>query len=103
MNKEEANKRLKELHDEYMKHSPEERMPLYDEYQRERKKIKDELSGITPKMRELKDQLYEAHYKYRLLSSSRNEELKELQKEKINELRKEITRLKIEETKVKTK
>ena len=103
MTEEEANKRLKELHDAYMKHSPKERMSLYKGYQQERKKIKDELAGITPQMRELMNELYEARLKYNLLAANGNERLISLQKTKISELRKEIARLKLEESKGKTK
>ncbi len=50
MNEEEAKKALFQLHYEYMQHTQKERLKLYEEYQRNRTKIKNELmKGILEK------------------------------------------------------
>lgn len=43
MTEEEARCALFKLHQEYMKHTPKERLELYDDYQKNRCKIRDEL------------------------------------------------------------
>lgn len=43
MTEEEAKKALFELHYEYMKHTPKERLKLYEEYKEKRNKIKEAL------------------------------------------------------------
>ena len=43
MTEEEAKKALFKLHYEYMKHTPKERLKLYEEYKEKRNKIKEAL------------------------------------------------------------
>ena len=44
MTEEEARKALFQIHYEYMMHTPNERLKLYDEYQKKRSEIKKELA-----------------------------------------------------------
>lgn len=46
MTEEEAKQALFKIHYEYMKHSPKERLELYDKYQEDRKRIKSELARL---------------------------------------------------------
>ena len=46
MTEEEAKLELFKIHKEYMKHSPKERLKLYDEYREKRNKIKEALSSL---------------------------------------------------------
>ena len=46
MTEEEARDALFKIHWEYMKHSPKERLELYDEYIENRKRIKKELAKL---------------------------------------------------------
>lgn len=46
MTEDEAKKALFEIHQEYMKHSPEERLELYDEYQKKRNSVKEALTRM---------------------------------------------------------
>ena len=46
MTEEEAKSALFKIHQEYMKHSPKERLKLYDEYREKRNKIKEALSSL---------------------------------------------------------
>ena len=52
MTEEEARKALFQLHFEYMTHTPKERVKLYDEYQRNRSKIREELIKTLYKQKE---------------------------------------------------
>ena len=44
MTEEESKQALFQLHQEYMSHGPKERLKLYDEYQKKRNQIKQELT-----------------------------------------------------------
>ena len=46
MTEEEAKSELFKIHQEYMKHSPKERLKLYNEYREKRNKIKEALSSL---------------------------------------------------------
>lgn len=46
MTEEEAKTALFKLHYEYMKHTPKERLKLYDEYKEQRNKIKEALASL---------------------------------------------------------
>ena len=46
MTEEEAKIELFKIHKEYMKHSPKERLRLYDEYREKRNKVKEALSSL---------------------------------------------------------
>jgi len=46
MTEEEAKSELFKIHQEYMKHSPKERLRLYDEYREKRNKVKEALSSL---------------------------------------------------------
>ena len=56
MTEEEAKKALFQIHWDYMMHTKEERLQLYDEYQEKRRKIKHELAMlmIERKQKEIK-------------------------------------------------
>lgn len=47
MTEQEAKNALFKIHLEYMSHSPKERVKLYDEYQKARREIKDELAAYV--------------------------------------------------------
>ena len=47
MTEEESKNALFKLHQEYMKHSPKERLKLYDEYIEKRNIIKESLCGLV--------------------------------------------------------
>ena len=51
MTEEEAKSALFKIHQEYMKHSPEERLALYEEYKEHRNKIKEALSSLVNKQK----------------------------------------------------
>lgn len=46
MTEEEAKLELFKIHKEYMKHSPKERLKLYNEYREKRNKVKEALSSL---------------------------------------------------------
>ena len=46
MTEEEAKSELFKIHQEYMKHSPKERLKLYNEYREKRNKIKEALASL---------------------------------------------------------
>ena len=46
MTEEQAKLELFKIHKEYMKHSPKERLKLYDEYREKRNKVKEALSSL---------------------------------------------------------
>lgn len=46
MTEEEAKIELFKIHKEYMKHTPKERLKLYDEYRKKRNKVKEALSSL---------------------------------------------------------
>lgn len=46
MTEEEAKSELFKIHQEYMKHSPKERLKLYDEYRQKRNRVKEALSSL---------------------------------------------------------
>lgn len=46
MTEEEAKSALFKIHQEYMKHSPKERLKLYNEYREKRNKVKEALAGL---------------------------------------------------------
>ena len=46
MTEEEAKIELFKIHKEYMKHTPKERLKLYNEYKEKRKKVKEALSSL---------------------------------------------------------
>ena len=46
MTEEQAKIELFKIHQEYMKHSPKERLKLYDEYREKRNKVKEALSSL---------------------------------------------------------
>lgn len=46
MTEEEAKIELFKIHKEYMKHTPKERLRLYDEYREKRNKVKEALSSL---------------------------------------------------------
>lgn len=49
MTEEEAKSALFKIHQEYMKHSPKERIKLYGEYREKRNQIKEALSSLVSK------------------------------------------------------
>ena len=51
MTEEEAKSALFKIHQEYMKHSPKERLKLYDEYREKRNQIKEALSSLVSKQK----------------------------------------------------
>lgn len=51
MTEQEAKSALFKVHQEYMSHSPKERLKLYDEYTQKRNKIKDALSNLIFKQK----------------------------------------------------
>ena len=46
MTEEEAKSELFKIHQEYMKHTPKERLKLYDEYREKRNKVKEALASL---------------------------------------------------------
>jgi len=46
MTETEAKNELFKIHQEYMKHSPKERLKLYNEYREKRNKVKEALSSL---------------------------------------------------------
>lgn len=57
MTEEEAREALFKIHWEYMKHTPNERLELYDEYIENRKKIKKELSKLIMDKKEIESKI----------------------------------------------
>ena len=51
MTEEEAKSALFKIHKEYMKHSPKERLKLYEEYKEKRNQIKEALSSLVNKQK----------------------------------------------------
>lgn len=51
MTEEEAKSALFKIHQEYMKHSPKERLKLYNEYREKRNQIKEALSSLVNKQK----------------------------------------------------
>ena len=51
MTEEEAKSALFKIHQEYMKHTPKERLKLYDEYKEKRNQIKEALSDLVNKQK----------------------------------------------------
>lgn len=49
MTEEKSKQALFQIHEEYMKHSPEERVVLYEDYQKKRNEVKHELLEYVSK------------------------------------------------------